>query len=133
MRSRNSHLNLPDDVLNEFDSRRGSRDASWGVADRLVSHLHAHPEICEQLLLASYNKRFSPSTFIEERGDGIYWVGWVPHFGKIKHIRAFNSFAQAATDYVLFSWGLPRLSKEQADWQKVDKYERLPLTAKPGA
>jgi hypothetical protein len=82
--------------------------------------LEAHPETCSPLLLDSYDKRYSPSTFIEEWQDK-FRVGWVPGGqNPITQIRVFTSFAEAAADYVLFSWGFPRLTAEQANWFEIE-------------
>jgi hypothetical protein len=90
----------------------------------LIQYLKAHPETCTALLLGSYDKRYSPSTFIEEWKDNQYRVGWVTSAGNplIIQIRVFSSFAEATADYVLFSWSFPRLTKEQAIWYELDHY-----------
>ena len=88
----------------------------------LIKYLAVHPETCNILLNDSYDKRYSPSTFIEE-WQNKYRVGWVPSGqNPINQIRVFSSFAEATADYVLFSWGFPRLTKEQANWYEIDKY-----------
>jgi hypothetical protein len=88
----------------------------------LVKYLETRPEVCKMLLNDSYDKRYTPSTFIEEK-QGKYRVGWVPGGqNPINQIRVFSSFAEATADYVLFSWGFPRLKAEQANWVKVEHY-----------
>ena len=88
----------------------------------LIKYLEIHPEICKILLIDSYDKRYTPSTFIEEKQDK-YRVGWVPsEQNPINQIRTFSSFAEATADYVLFSWGFPRLTAEQANWVEVAHY-----------
>ena len=90
----------------------------------LIKYLEAHPEVCKTLLNDSYDKRYSPSTFIEEMKDGKYRVGWVTWNDNplINQIRVFPAFWEAAADYVLFSWGLPRLTKEQSAWHEMAYY-----------
>ncbi len=89
----------------------------------LIEYLQAHPEICTTLLNDSYDKRYSPATFIEQWKDK-YRVGWVASAGEpsINQIRVFSSFAEAAADYVLFSWGFPRLAKKQVSWSEMEHY-----------
>jgi hypothetical protein len=89
----------------------------------LIDFYKKNPAICEQILLESYDKRYGPSTFISPFKDDQYRVGWVP-YGKepINQIRVFASYPAAVADYVLFSWGYPRLTSDQADWYEMDKY-----------
>jgi hypothetical protein len=116
--------------LKEWNPKHGSHDLYKErvkkhlnfTASELVKYLEIHPEICETLLNDSYDKRYTPSTFIEQKQDK-YRVGWVPSGqSPINQIRVFSSFAEAATDYVLFSWGFPRLTAEQANWVEVEHY-----------
>jgi hypothetical protein len=90
----------------------------------LIEYLKAHPETCTVLLNDSYDKRYSPSTFMEEWKDNQYRVGWVTSAGNplIDQIRVFSNFAEAAADYILFSWDFPRLTKEQANWFEMEHY-----------
>jgi hypothetical protein len=76
-------------------------------ADDLLQYLERQPNVCQRLLMDSYDKRYSPSTFIEE-WEGKYRVGW--YEDARREVQVFEKFAEAATDYVLFSLGLPRLS-----------------------
>jgi len=92
------------------------------TAIELIKYLEIHPETCKALLNDSYDKRYTPSTFIEE-WQNKYRVGWVPNGqNPINQIRVFSSFAEATADYVLFSWDFPRLTKEQANWYEMEKY-----------
>ena len=92
------------------------------TAIELIGYLESQPETCKVLLNDSYDKRYTPSTFIEEKEDK-YRVGWVPSGqSPINQIRVFSSFAEATADYVLFSWGFPRLTAEQANWVEVEHY-----------
>lgn len=91
-------------------------------ANELIKHLEANPETCKVLIGDSYDKRYTPSTFIELRQNK-YRVGWVSGGdNSINQIRAFSNFAEATADYVLFSWGFQRLTKEQAIWVEVEHY-----------
>src|SRR5260221_9047758 len=92
--------------------------------DELILYLKKHPEVCKTLLNDSYDKRYSPSTFIEEMKDSKYRVGWLTRNDNplINQIRVFPSFWEATTDYVLFSWGFPRLTKKQSAWYEMAYY-----------
>jgi hypothetical protein len=76
----------------------------------LLSYLRQRPGLCDKILQFSYDKRCSPSTFIEEHGDS-YRVGWFDKDGQ--QIKTFDKLYEAATDFVLFSWNLGRLKKEE--------------------
>jgi hypothetical protein len=75
-------------------------------------------------MLDSYDKRYAPSTFLQEWENNQYRVGWVKAAGdpSITDIRVYSSLADATSDYVLFSWGYPRLSKDQASWHEMDHF-----------
>jgi hypothetical protein len=68
------------------------------------------PLLAERLLIESSDKRFTPSTFIEE-ADGVFSVGWYSR--KRECVREFSDRANAATDYVLFSLGRGRWTPPQ--------------------
>lgn len=74
-------------------------------AARIVKHFRENPLTAERLLAESYDKRFTPSTFIEEE-SGTFKVGW--YSTQRECVREFSSLADAATDYVLFSLGRGR-------------------------
>lgn len=74
--------------------------------DEIVTFLRKHPRACRKALMQSYNKRYMPSTFIEEAGDR-FCVGWFD--GERKCLRFFADSAEAVTDYLLFSFGKGRL------------------------
>jgi hypothetical protein len=71
----------------------------------IARYLRDNPLTAERLLAESCDKRFTPSTFIEERGDG-FRVGW--YSTQRECVREFSSLADAATDYLLFSLGRGR-------------------------
>jgi hypothetical protein len=75
--------------------------------DRIAAYFRKNPEIADRLLSESYDKRYSPSTFITEQGDG-YLVGWVSSRAGHLAERQFSNLADAATDYLLFSLGKGR-------------------------
>jgi hypothetical protein len=74
--------------------------------NEIVAFFRANLETAQRVLGQSYDKRYSPSTFIEE-AEGSYKVGWYDH-GR-KNVRKFQEFSEAVTDYLLFSFGKGRL------------------------
>jgi antitoxin MazE len=83
-----------------------------GPVERFVDRLREQPEDCDRALMESYNKRGSPTTYIEEVKDH-YEVGWFD--SDRRQIQGFSDFALAVADYVLFSFGKGRL-KECPGW-----------------
>lgn len=76
----------------------------------LLSYLRQKSELCDKILQFSYDKRYSPSTFIEEYNE-VYRVGW---FDKDREqVKTFDTLYEAATDFILFSWNLGRLEREE--------------------
>jgi hypothetical protein len=73
----------------------------------IAAYFRENPLVAERLLAESYDKRYSPSTFIAEEG-GAYTVGWVPRHAPSECKRRFANLADAATDYLLFSLGKGR-------------------------
>jgi hypothetical protein len=118
--------------LRELDPRIGSLDSYQQQAREYftftaidpINYFKVHPAVCKSLLLDSYDKRYMPTAFIEEWGYKKFRVGWVTRAGNplITDIHVFRSFAEATADYVLFSWGCLRLTKEQASWYEMDHY-----------
>ncbi len=81
----------------------------------LIVHLQNHPDACSAMLQDSKDKPASAVAFIEEIGAGKYRVSRAGEANP--EIRVFSAFPEAAADYVLLSWGLPRLTKEEATWE----------------
>jgi hypothetical protein len=75
--------------------------------DRIATYLRRNPLTADRLLSESYDKRYSPSSFIAEQGDG-YIVGWLSSHTECLCQRKFSNLADAATDYLLFSLGKGR-------------------------
>ena len=78
----------------------------------IAKYFQEHPDIAEALLGESYDKRFSPSTFISERGDE-FDVGWFSRDEGYQAVQTFSSLADAATDYLLFSLGNGRWTSQR--------------------
>ena len=76
-------------------------------AAEVARYFREHPEIAGALLGESYDKKFTPSSFIQERGDG-FRVGWFTRDKKYQCVQEFATLADAATDYLLFSLGKGR-------------------------
>lgn len=74
-------------------------------AREIAAYFRENPSVANQLLTESYDKRYSPSTFMADEGDG-YRVGWYSNGYKCE--LRFTNLADAATDYVLFSLGRER-------------------------
>jgi hypothetical protein len=73
----------------------------------IAAFLRKHPETAKALLSESYDKRFTPSSFIEEEGDG-FKVGWFTRAAKYECVQEFSDLADAAADYLMFSLGKGR-------------------------
>lgn len=72
----------------------------------IVAFFRSDPDAAHRVLTQSYDKRFTPSTFLEE-AEGGFRVGWFD--GGRQHVQQFTELAEAATDYLLFSFGRGRL------------------------
>ena len=76
-------------------------------ASDIAKYLREHPETARALLSESYDKRYFPSSFIDEQDDR-FRVGWFSRDAKYQCIQEFSDLADAATDYLLFSLGKGR-------------------------
>jgi hypothetical protein len=74
-------------------------------AEEIAAYFRQNPSVAEALLTDSYDKRFTPSTFLAQEGEG-YRVGWYANGYHCE--QSFNNLADAATDYLLFSLGRER-------------------------
>jgi hypothetical protein len=85
--------------------------AAKAVADLppadIARYFRQHPMAAEDLLHESYDKRFTPSSFIAEENDG-FRVGWFSSRLECECVKQFRNLADAATDYLLFSLGKGR-------------------------
>jgi hypothetical protein len=105
--------NMPanDEFPEEFTIQRVRLPAAKSLADLRPPHIAAyfrdHPEQARDMLYESYDKRFTPSSFIEEEGE-MYQVGWYSKRAGRMCVRQFSNLADAATDYLLFSLGKGR-------------------------
>src|ERR1700687_1531444 len=77
-------------------------------ASEIATYFREYPETARALLVESYDKRFSPSSFIAEEGSGLFRVGWYSRDTGYECVREFSTLADAATDYLLFSLGKSR-------------------------
>jgi hypothetical protein len=103
--------NVREGFPEKFTVQRIGIEAAKRLVDRqpeeIATYLRAHPEVARDLLNESYDKRYSPSTFIAEEGEG-FRVGWVPRHAPVECVRRFSNLPDAATDYLLFSFGKGR-------------------------
>jgi hypothetical protein len=74
--------------------------------DEIVSYFRRNSTSGSDLVTHSCDKRFTPSTYLEEVKGG-YEVGWYDK--SRRHDRQFSDLAEAAADYLLFSFGRGRL------------------------
>ena len=102
---------IPEGFPKGFRVQRIRTSAAMEISERpaaeVARYFREHPEIAGALLSESYDKRFTPSSFIEERGDG-FRVGWFTTDAKYLCVQEFATLADAATDYLLFSLGKGR-------------------------
>jgi hypothetical protein len=77
-------------------------------APEIAAHFRKDPGLARQLLDDSYDKRFTPSSFITEESSGGFSVGWFSVPRGYECVKRFSNLADAATDYLLFSSGNPR-------------------------
>jgi hypothetical protein len=100
-----------EDFPDEFSVQRIGIAAALAVAElppaTIAEYFREHPEIADALLVESYDKRYSPSSFISEENDG-FSVGWYSNHTRYSCVRRFSNLADAATDYLLFSIGKGR-------------------------
>lgn len=82
-------------------------------ASEIADFFRANSWVAEALLLESYDKRYTPSTFITEE-DGGFRVGWFSIKGGSQCVREFSRLEDAATDYLLFSAGKGRWEPSDA-------------------
>ena len=74
--------------------------------DSLIRFFKNNPNKAKLVLIQSYDKRYTPSTFIEEHNKK-YRVGWFATDREF--MKEFNSLEEAVADYLLFSFGEERL------------------------
>lgn len=77
-----------------------------GPVEELITALEKTPLLCEQVMNQSSDKRYTPSTFIQQAGE-IFHVGWFDN--QYRAVRTFSRREWAVADYLLFSFGKGRL------------------------
>ncbi len=96
---------------NDFHTRNIRLESALAISALppagIAAYFRLHPEVANDLLLESCDKRFSPSSFITENNDG-FTVGWYSLGKGYQCTRQFSDLADAATDYLLFSLGKGR-------------------------
>ena len=90
-----------------FSVQRIGVSAAKAIADHsapeIAAYMREHPEIAEALLTESYDKRFTPSSFITEEGNKIR-VGWFTRQAQYECVQEFSSLADAAGHHQAISW-----------------------------
>jgi len=108
---------LPEGFPQGFEVQRirvtGAKAISELPPPDIASYFREHPETARALLSESYDKRFTPSTFIVEEGNGLFRVGWFTRDANYKCVKEFSDLADAATDYLLFSLGKRRWTPDK--------------------
>lgn len=75
----------------------------------LLRYVESHPGLAQKLLEKSEDQRSTPSAYMSPRETG-YDVGWYDYgYAQVQHHRRIED---AATDFVLAFWGLPRFRQE---------------------
>jgi|SRR5580698_2561331 len=94
-----------------FRCQRIGVQSAIAIADlppeQIAAHFREDSETAKRLLAESYDKRYSPSTYISEESDG-FSVGWISKRYGRQCERRFSNLEDAATDYLLFSLGKGR-------------------------
>jgi hypothetical protein len=107
---------IPEGFPEGFKIQRIGIEAAVAVsklpAGDIAKYFREHPEIARALLGESYDKRFTPSSFIEEKDNGLR-VGWFTRDAKYQCVQEFSNLADAATDYLLFSLGKRRWTPQK--------------------
>lgn len=75
----------------------------------IARYFRDHLDTAKDFLNESYDKRYSPSSFIKEEGGG-FEVGWYSKGHGYECVKQFSNLADAATDYLMFSRGMGRWS-----------------------
>lgn len=100
-----------DEFPNGFRVQAIKVAAAIAVADLppgdIAVYFRNRPETAKDLLQESYDKRYSPTSFITEESGG-FSVGWYSRRLGRESVRQFSNLADAATDYLLFSLGKGR-------------------------
>lgn len=95
------------DSLRDSGFRVSESRALVAIADLQSSdfakYFREHPGTAKALLGESYDKRYTPSIFISENGDGSFTVGWLTRDARSECVKEFQNLADAATDYLFFS------------------------------
>src|SRR5579863_2323423 len=81
----------------------------------IAYYFRERPGMANGLLIESQDKRYTPSTFISENGDGWFSVGWYSRKGGYECVKRFDNLADAATDYLLFSLGKSRWTTSESE------------------
>jgi hypothetical protein len=81
--------------------------------EEIAKFFRENPDTAMALLGESCDKRYTPSTFVRENGDGSFRVGWFTRDAQYDSVREFQNLADAATDYLLFSLGKGRWSPSE--------------------
>ena len=100
---------IPDDFPSDFSVRGVGVGPALAIADlppaSIAAYFRQHPDVADRLLSESYDKRYSPVSYIMEQ-DSRFHVGW--YSSGYSHVHVFSNLADAATDYLLLTLGKGR-------------------------
>jgi hypothetical protein len=99
-------LNIPEpEFRGNVLSREQLRDRFTFTAAELRQYIETNPGLAEDLYDKSLSQRSTPSAFMVEAPGG-YSVGWYDDARSEEHFH--ERIEDAAADFVLAYWGLPR-------------------------
>jgi len=91
--------------------------------EEIADYFRKNIDTAQDLLHESYDKRYSPSSYISEENNG-FNVGWFSRRSGYECVRQFSNLPDAATDYLLFSLGRSRWTPIEA----AGSNNTLPIT-----
>jgi hypothetical protein len=94
--------------LNEVPDREFVKNIFKFSRTDLFEYIRANPGLADALHGRSLDQRGTPSAFMEDAPGG-YKVGWFD--GSEKELRFHERIEEAAADFVLGFWGMPRTMK----------------------
>jgi hypothetical protein len=84
------------------------------TAQDLIEYLRKKPEVCEDIIIRDGDKRGSDTIIIGTQSG--YLVGKARHnIQHLEQVQIFDKIEEAAADYVLLNWKLPRLRPAKSE------------------
>ena len=101
---------FPGDFSKQKIESPEAKEISRRPAPEIADYFRQNPSVAHDLLNESSDKRFTPSTYISEMAND-YSVGWISRRTGYQCEQRFETLADAATDYLLFSLGKGRWTR----------------------